>query len=328
LWNRCLGALCARADSGSGARKLFASDISLLGHLQRIVDFDAQVAHRAFDLAVTEQQLDGSQVLGPPVGQGGFGARHGVRSTRRRIEAQACDPAAHDAGVLERSNVLDGAASSGEERIGRLQSRLVDPRLGRFPGRSRNLQLHWPLRFALQHAGPGRNAVSVADAPNTQRRQVAASQLADDADVKKGQIPASVVQLQADPDCPDFLRLKQKLLSNQFALVPSLVLPADTFRIYIVLRGLLEESGAPTNRRVPARSTDDLPDLGDKGSQAPSRLGLGRNRTRWWKITGTNGPEAFGQKETPDVADVSGCPAYATVNPLTAFSMGLDAAGV
>lgn len=53
-----------------------SSHFSLLGHLQRIVDFDAEVSHGALDLAVAKQELHGSQILSAPVDQGRFSAAH------------------------------------------------------------------------------------------------------------------------------------------------------------------------------------------------------------------------------------------------------------
>ena len=46
------------------------SDIHLLGDRQGIVDLDAEVADRALDLRVTEEQLHGAEVAGAAINQG------------------------------------------------------------------------------------------------------------------------------------------------------------------------------------------------------------------------------------------------------------------
>lgn len=45
------------------------SDIDLLGNRERIVHLDAEIAHRAFDLGVAEQNLYRSQIPGAAVDQ-------------------------------------------------------------------------------------------------------------------------------------------------------------------------------------------------------------------------------------------------------------------
>ena len=50
-----------------------ASHVDLLGDGQSIINLDAQIANRAFDLGVTEQQLDGPQIAGAAINQGGLG---------------------------------------------------------------------------------------------------------------------------------------------------------------------------------------------------------------------------------------------------------------
>jgi hypothetical protein len=48
----------------------------LLCDLQRIVDLDAEIPHGAFELRVPKQELNRSEVSGPPVDQRRFGAPH------------------------------------------------------------------------------------------------------------------------------------------------------------------------------------------------------------------------------------------------------------
>jgi hypothetical protein len=48
-------------------------DIDLLRDLDGVIDLDAEVAHSAFYLRVTEQKLHGPKVTRPPVDQLGFG---------------------------------------------------------------------------------------------------------------------------------------------------------------------------------------------------------------------------------------------------------------
>jgi hypothetical protein len=44
----------------------------LFGYCQGVIYFDAQVSDRAFDLGMSEQELDGPEIARPPVDQGSF----------------------------------------------------------------------------------------------------------------------------------------------------------------------------------------------------------------------------------------------------------------
>ena len=76
------------------------SDLSLLGHLPRIFNLNAQIPHRALQFCVTEKQLDCAEVLRPPVDQGGLGAAHCERTVGRWIRTNFRDPSVKDSGIL------------------------------------------------------------------------------------------------------------------------------------------------------------------------------------------------------------------------------------
>ena len=46
------------------------SDINLFRYCQSVVDFDAEIPDRAFDLGMPEQELDSPQIARPPIDQG------------------------------------------------------------------------------------------------------------------------------------------------------------------------------------------------------------------------------------------------------------------
>lgn len=65
------------------------SDLGLFRQLQSIIDLDAEVAHRAFQLGVSQQQLYGTKVLRSLVNQRGLGAAQRVGAVIARIQANA-----------------------------------------------------------------------------------------------------------------------------------------------------------------------------------------------------------------------------------------------
>jgi hypothetical protein len=48
------------------------SDINLFRYCQGVIDFDAEIPDRAFDLGVSEQELDSPEIACPAIDQGSF----------------------------------------------------------------------------------------------------------------------------------------------------------------------------------------------------------------------------------------------------------------
>ena len=48
------------------------SDINLFRYCEGVIDLDAEISDRAFDLGMPEQELDSPQVARPPIDQGSF----------------------------------------------------------------------------------------------------------------------------------------------------------------------------------------------------------------------------------------------------------------
>ena len=65
----CLKLAGQRPSSSAAAASLAGLHLRLLGNLQCIVNFDPQIPDGAFELRVSEQQLNGSEILSPSVDQ-------------------------------------------------------------------------------------------------------------------------------------------------------------------------------------------------------------------------------------------------------------------
>ena len=50
------------------------SDVNLFRYCQGVIDLDAEIPDRAFDLGMPEQELDGPEIARAPVNQGSFRA--------------------------------------------------------------------------------------------------------------------------------------------------------------------------------------------------------------------------------------------------------------
>ena len=62
--NNCSWPKSARC---AGAFGCFCLDLGLLGHLQRVIDLDSEVTHRALQLGVAQKELHRPEVLRPAI---------------------------------------------------------------------------------------------------------------------------------------------------------------------------------------------------------------------------------------------------------------------
>ena len=76
------------------------SDINLFRYCQGVIDLDAEIPDRAFDLGMPEQELDGPEVSRPPIDQGSFCASQRMRAKQPRVQPDAPDPLRHEARIL------------------------------------------------------------------------------------------------------------------------------------------------------------------------------------------------------------------------------------
>jgi hypothetical protein len=74
----------------------------LFGDLQCIVNLNSEVAHRALQFRVAQEQLHDAQVLGSPVNQRRLRTSQGVRAIRAGIETDLPNPTTHDPRILPR----------------------------------------------------------------------------------------------------------------------------------------------------------------------------------------------------------------------------------
>jgi hypothetical protein len=77
----------AHAGAGAGI-----SDINLFRYCQRVIDLNAKMPDRAFDLGMPEQELDGPEITCPSIDQGRFCSSQGMRAEQPRVQPDASDP--------------------------------------------------------------------------------------------------------------------------------------------------------------------------------------------------------------------------------------------
>jgi hypothetical protein len=103
--------ICVAGQSAAALPR--SSDLDFLGDIKRVVDLDAQIADRALNLRVAEEQLNCPEIPGAAANQGRLSTAHGVRGVLERIEADASDPFTDEASVLACRKMLVRATTAG-----------------------------------------------------------------------------------------------------------------------------------------------------------------------------------------------------------------------
>src|SRR4051812_1634165 len=94
-----------------------SSDVNLFSYRKGIVDLNAEVAHRALDFRVAQQDLDGAQIACSPVDERRLSAAQRVRAKQEWVETDAGDPLADQARVLARRHTLTLTASADKQML-------------------------------------------------------------------------------------------------------------------------------------------------------------------------------------------------------------------
>jgi len=89
----------------------------LFRYRQGVIDLDAEMPDRAFDLGMPEQELDGSEIACAPIDQGSFCASKRMRAKKPRVQPDASDPLRHEPGILARCHIPVGTTTAGEQEL-------------------------------------------------------------------------------------------------------------------------------------------------------------------------------------------------------------------
>lgn len=81
------------------------SDLNLLRDGECVVDFNTQISNSAFDLGMTEQNLDCPQITGFAINKRRLRSAQRVRAKLQRIETRQRDPVRDQARILTRREV-------------------------------------------------------------------------------------------------------------------------------------------------------------------------------------------------------------------------------
>jgi len=103
-----------------------------------------------------------------------------------------------DPGVLSGPQMGRVMQRAGEQEVLRLQTGLLDPGLQGFPGGLGDLELHRALGLVLHDDRACRHLVAMTHVPHLERDEIAAAQLAVDAQIEEREFAQPALHLEAD----------------------------------------------------------------------------------------------------------------------------------
>src|SRR5215813_8215540 len=130
------------------------SDVDLFRYGKCVIDFDAEVPDRAFDLGVAQQQLYGSQVSGAAVDKGRLGSSERVGTEETRVQPDAGDPVGDEPSVLPCCEAPAWTTSASEQVFPWFLSGGPDVIVDRLAGLLRQLEPDGLPSLLLSHGGP------------------------------------------------------------------------------------------------------------------------------------------------------------------------------
>jgi hypothetical protein len=96
------------------------SDVDLLSDRQCVVDFDAKIANRALDFAVAQNELNRSQIPGPPIDERRFRSPQRMRPKEAWVQSDSGNPVRYQSRVLPGRDGHPATAVADQERFPRL----------------------------------------------------------------------------------------------------------------------------------------------------------------------------------------------------------------
>ena len=197
-----------------------SSALDMLGHLQGVIHVYPEVANRALNFPMTQQQLHRAEVLRLAIDQRRLRAAQGVRAVLRGIGSGQGNPAFDHTGILAGRQVRGTGLAAGKQKICTRQVALFDPGQQGRAGWFGDLEPHGQAGLVLHDAGPGEDMVAMGDVTHVQADEITAPQFAVDGQVEEREVPRFAGHAQTGPHGPDLPELQGRFLPHQLALVP------------------------------------------------------------------------------------------------------------
>jgi hypothetical protein len=188
-----------------------SSDINLFGNRERVIDLDAEIADRAFDLGVTKQELYSPKVASAPVDQRGFGPAKGMGAEHPRIKPDACHPATKKARILTGCQGLARPEAPGEQVLTWFLAGCFQEVVDGLPGLIGQFELDRSSRLLLAY-DRAIDGISIRrDIFDPQGDDVATTKLTVDGKIEQRKVSGPLFDQQSGSDRPDLVWPQRRL---------------------------------------------------------------------------------------------------------------------
>lgn len=191
------------------------SDINLFGNGERVVHLDAEIADRAFDLDVAEQELHRSQIPRPPVDQRCLGPAQGMGAKHSWIKPDACHPIGKKASILAGCHRPIAPAAPSEQILTWPLAGFLQEVVNGLPGLIRQLELDRPPGLLMPDGRTIDRIAIRSDIFDPQGDDVATTQLAVDGKVEKGKVAGPSFDQEPGSDRPELVWPQRRFGSDQ-----------------------------------------------------------------------------------------------------------------
>jgi hypothetical protein len=196
------------------------SDLDLLSDGKRVIDLNAEIPDRTFQLRVAKQQLDRTEVAGAAVDQGRLRAAERVSGEDVRVQSDARNPFRDEPRILACCHGLAGPSPAGEQKFRARVAGRPEVFIKGLTGVLGQLEADRTAGLFLAHRCPCERLAVRGNVFDLHRDDIAASQLAIDGQIEHCQIAGSPFDLKLGPNGPDVPCQKRRLCSDELPLVP------------------------------------------------------------------------------------------------------------
>lgn len=200
------------------------SNLGVLGKGKCVFHIDAEIADRVLDLAMAEQDLDGTQIAGCPVDDRCLRSAERVRTVFTSDQTDPCHPFIDKPGVLASAEMPITIDPTGEDVVVHRAAPPLQPSQQAGASVWKQLELNRSACFLL-HDNRSRSDLPTADkVADPHLHQVAASEFAVDRQIEQRPISQASTLIEIEPNFPNLLRFEGTLCTDGSSGIPHLPL--------------------------------------------------------------------------------------------------------
>lgn len=183
-------------------------DFHALREHQGILDINAEIANRCFDLGMPKQDLDSAQIARLLINEGCLGPAQRMRAVVLRAQADRHHPLIHEPRILPRAEMPGWIAAARKNKIIKRPAPPFELGEEARACRFHDLKLNRLVGLLLDDDGTRLHRATADNIAGLQFHQIATTQTAVDGDIEQSAIPEPLFMVEIKSDRPDLLHLE------------------------------------------------------------------------------------------------------------------------